>query len=118
MMRLCIEGPPPKYHFQQCEVLIVKYMIVPVAVFEEGAGFAGIVAPACYLEKDLRVEDWERWNRNYLDWEKLNYNKAFVGNAGEWEQSYGTIDVGAVFGILTCGKQLNFPSRLQVRRHL
>ena len=41
-----------------------------------------------------------------------------VGNAGEWEESYGMIDVGAVFGMLTCGKQLNFPSRLQIRRHL
>jgi hypothetical protein len=46
-MRLCLEGPPPEYHFQQCEVPIVKDMIVPGAVFEEGAGFAGIVAPAC-----------------------------------------------------------------------
>ena len=37
-----------------------------------------------------------------------------LGNAGEWEESYGTIDGGAVFGILTCGKQLNFPSRFQI----
>jgi hypothetical protein len=51
------------------------------------------------LEKDPMVEDRERWYRNYLDWETLNHNKLSVGNAGEWEESYGTIDVGAVFGI-------------------
>jgi hypothetical protein len=57
MMRLCIEGPLPKCYVQQCEVLILKDMLVPGAVSEEGAGFAVIVASACYLEKDLGVQE-------------------------------------------------------------